>query len=358
MVETWNGSGRLGENTGRSATESCEDICTITYRLTVYDTNGQEKSATKTIEIIDSREITAVADLVLPSYTFEGHKTPAQDQSTFEVDGVNYFCGAGVCGKDRPGTASRKTPLMGTVSRLTSTQANVTFSKSGTYSVTLTVTPVSGGKATDTEPIEVKKTPYIIDSLSGYQKQNREQILTAIVATTPGKPITDYTITLKDRKTGGTITLTPDKLQENNATIKTRTVEMTEDDAEEYTYITVEFLTKTPAYASTGTNTQDFYYEIDVEDSKGDTDTASKTFSVEPDIPPIAAISLDSAFLRDEGSNTASITAEDVTVASDGDSVSRTWYYGATTAPSVYTDISTMAGYSKLSFGTDKIVGF
>ena len=357
-VATWNGPGEPGANTGGSIDESCSDVGTITYRLTVYDIYGQSDTATASIEITDRRDISVTADLVLPPYTFEGHKMPATDRSTFEVDGVNYSAERAYAEKIARNSFKENTAY-GTVSRLTSTQANVTFSKSGTYNVTLTVTPVAGGKATDTEPIEVKKTPYIIDSLGGFQKQNRKQILSIAVATFPGKPITEYSITLKDKKTGGSIILTEDNLQENTATIKTRTVEITEDEAGEYAYITVEFLTKTPAYnPAHPDSTQDFYYEIKVKDSKGDTDSASKNFAVKPDIPPTAAISLDSAFLRNEGTNIASIKAEDVTVASDGDDVSRTWYYGATTAPSIYTDVSTMDGYSRLSFGTDKIIGF
>ena len=104
------------------------------------------------------------------------------------------------------------------------------------------------------------------------------------MATYPGKPLTDFSIALKDKATGEMIRLTPDNLQENNATIKTRTVTMIQDIENGFAYITVEFLTKTPSYAATGTNPQDFYYQIKVEDSKGDTDIASKTFSVQPDL--------------------------------------------------------------------------
>ena len=121
----------------------------------------------------------------------------------------------------------------------------------------------------------------------------------------------------------------------------------------------MEFLTKTPVYDSSDPDYfQDFYYEIHVEDSKGDTDTASRTFPVMPDIPPAAAISLDSAFLRNEGTNIASIEAEDITVAADGDEVERTWYFGHGLAPVSFTNVAAMDGYQKLSFGTDKIVGF
>jgi hypothetical protein len=45
-------------------------------------------------------------------------------------------------------------------------------------------------------------------------------------------------------------------------------------------------------------------------------------------------------------------------VAADGDEAERTWYYGQGTAPSTFTNVASLPGYQKLSFGTDKIVGF
>jgi len=353
----WNGTGAPGENTGGSVDESCDEIGTVTYRLTVTTTNDQVDTDIKTISITDSREISAVANLVLPSYTYEGHTVPAQDQSTFVVDGVNYSATRAYA-EDIAKNSFKANSTYGTISRLTDTKADVTYSKRGTYNVTLTVDPISGSKVTDTKPIEVRKTPYIVDSLSGFQKQNRKQVLTATVATYPGKPLTDYSVALKDKKTGESVILTSDNPQQNTSTVKTRSVTMTQDLDEGFAYITVEFLTKTPNFFSTGTTTQDFYYEINVEDSKGDTDTASKTFPVKPDIPPTAMIGLDSAFLRNEGTNIASVRAEDVTVAADGDAVERIWYYGATASPTVFTNVASMDGYQKLSFGTDKIVGF
>ncbi len=38
--------------------------------------------------------------------------------------------------------------------------------------------------------------------------------------------------------------------------------------------------------------------------------------------------------------------------------MARTWYFGSGTAPAAYINVSGMDGYKKLSFGTDKIVGF
>ena len=357
-VEDWDGT-----KLGGSIEQSFDKACSVTYTIKVWNIYGVSKTNTDTIRIIDgstdTREISGAADLTLPEFTYEGHTELAKDESTFTVDGVDYSATRAYA-EDIASNSFKKDSAKVEINRVANSdiKAECTFPEKGTYNITLNVKPVNCDKLTDTESIEVRKTPYIIDSLSGFQKQNRKQILTATVATYPGKPLTDYSITLKDKVTGNSVTLTPDNLQENNSTIKTRSVTMTQDLEKGFAYITVEFLTKTPSYSSTGINPQDFYYQIDVEDSKGDTDMKSKTFAVSPDLPPTPAISLDSAFLRNEGTNIATIKAEDVTIAKDGDSVARTWYYGATTAPSGYTDVSTMDGYQKLSFGTDKIVGF
>ena len=357
LIATWEGTGEPGENSGGSITQSFDETGRYECILTAVTTNGQVDTDIKYINIVDKRDISINADLTLPEYTYEGHTVLAQDQSTFEVDGAVYSATRAYA-EDIASNSFKCASSTVSIDKLTDTKANATFAKTGTYSVNLKIKTVTGGTAADTESIEVRKTPYILDNLSGFQKQNRKQILTATVATYPGKLLTDYSITLKDKVTGELIRLTQDNLQENSSTIKTRSVTVTQDTEKGFAYITVEFLTKTPNYFSTGSNIQDFYYQINVEDSKGDTDTASKTFTVTPDLPPIAAISLDTAFLRNEGTNTASITAEDVTVAVDGDRVERTWYYAPVTASSTFTNIETMNGYKKLSFGTDKIVGF
>jgi hypothetical protein len=349
--------GWRGDSLGETISQSFNSECSVTYTIKVWNIYGDSKSASKTIKISDEHDIEIKPDLILPPYTYEGHKEIAWDQSTFIVDGIDYSAErtyseglARSTYKADSGTVSIK--------KLNNTSAEATFSQRGTYNITLDILADGGEKASDTETIEVRKTPYIIDNLSGFQKQNRKQILNITVATYPGKPLTDYSITLKDKVTGDLIKLTPDNLQANNSTIKTRAVTMTQDTEKGFAYIAVEFLTKTPSFAATGTNPQDFYYQIKVEDSKGDTDIASKTFSVQPDLPPHPAISIDTTFLRDEGTNTAAVNAEDITVAADGDEVDRSWHFGYGINSTAFTDVSIMEGYKKLSFGTDKIVGF
>ena len=362
-------SGWVGDSLGETIEQSFDEACTVEYTITTWNVYGDSDTDSKTVVISDQEEheIEVEADLTLPEYTYEGHTEIAKDESTFVVDGENYSATRAYAeGIARNNYKADSRTV--SIHELTDTKAECTFPEKGTFDITLDIRADGGARAADTESIEVRKTPYIEDYLSGVQKQNRKQILTAKVATYPGKPLTDYSITLKDKKTGKLITLTPDNPQQNTYTIKTRVVTMTQDLEEGFAYITLEFLTKTPNYydhsgpsptfSFNQPKSQDFYYQIDVTDSKGDSDTASKTFAVKPDLPPKPAISMDNAFLRNEGTNIASIKAEDVTVAVDGDEVERTWYFGHGKFPSTFTNVATMEGYQKLSFGTDKIVGF
>lgn len=356
-------AGWKGDTLGETIEQSFDKACSVKYTITTWNKYGDSDIASKTVRILAEEEeedpdVEINPDLVLPEYTYEGHTEIANDQSTFVVDGIDMSASRvyaeGIARsnyKASSGTIS--------ISKLTNTRAKCTFSQRGTYDVILDIRADGGARASDTESIEVRKTPTIVDNLSGFQKQNRKQVLNITVATYPGKPLIEFSIDLKDKVTGEQIRLTQENLQENNATIKTRVVTMEQDLEKGFAYITLEFLTKTPAYRPADPNyTQDFYYEINVKDSKGDTDQASKTFAVKPDLPPVPAISIDPAFLRTEGTNKAAIKAEDVTVAIDGDEVERTWYFGHGLAPASFTNVATMDGYQKLSFGTDKIVGF
>ena len=220
-VTTWEGTGAPGENTGGSIEETYDKIGTVIYRLTITTTNDQVDIDIKTINIVDSRDIFVESDLTLPEYTYEGHTELAQDESTFEVDGTAYSA-ARAYAEDIASNSFKCGSSYVDIDRLADTKAEATFSKTGTYNITLNVKTSTGVTDSDTESIEVYQTPYIIDNLSGFQKQNRKQILNITVATYPGKPLTDYTITLKDKVTGGLIRLTPDDPQENTATIKNK----------------------------------------------------------------------------------------------------------------------------------------
>lgn len=360
-VTTWEGTGgtgQKGKNTGGSVTEKSDEVCDIAYRITITASDGQTDTAQKTISITDAREISGKADLILDEYTYEGHPADAFDESTFEVDGVDYSAKRAY--EEKVASSTYKADG-GSARKETATSAIVTFPKRGTYPVTLNILTATGGQLSDTENIEVRKTPYIIDSLGGFQKQNRKQVLSLNVATYPDKPITDYYIKIKDKITGQEITLTEANPQVNNTTIKTRAVVKSGD--KYWTNFVVEFLTKTPKYkAEEPGYTQDFEYTVWVKDSKGDTDMANKVFAVAPDKPPFADITMQDTFLRAEGTNTAEITAEDSS-SSDGDQLLRTWSVDLHNplddkASGNYINAKMINGYKNLAFGTDQKIGF
>lgn len=340
-VATWEGPGIPGRNTNGSAEETCSEVGPVTYRLTVETTNGQTDTDIQTIQITDGRDIDGQAILELPEYTYEGHPALARDVSVFSVDGISYSARRAY----EEGVAENGFyPLpasAGSVERESLTTSNITFPESGNYSVRLQVDTASGNTLSDTKPITVRKTPYILDSLGGFQKENRKQILGVSVATYPGKPVIDYYIKLKDLETGQEITLTKDRPQQNNETIKTRTVTSGGDTY--WTNYELQFLTKNTAG-------QLYQYTIYMKDSKGDTDTVQKTFAVKPDLPPDPAIIMQDSFIRNKGTNHTEITAEDAST-TDGDQLERTWSLEGK-------NIKTLAGYKDLSFGTGQKVQF
>ncbi len=357
-VTVWEGTGQKGKNTGGSITEMSEEICTITYRLTITASDGQTDTAEKSITITDGREIEGKAILELDKYTYEGHPADAEDWSEFTVDGVRYSAKRAYEEK----IASNKFRTESGTVKKDGYDAIVTYPKRGVYPVNLEVTlKTTGQKLTDTKNIEVRKTPYVEASLGGYQKQNRKQMLTFKIATYPDKPIVNYDITIKDLKSNEVISLTKDAPQENGACIKTRTVKE-EINNQYWTTLTVEFLTKYPRYSLTGDASQSFSYRIKVTDSKGDSDEAYKEFDVAPDKPPIPAINMQTSFLRSEGTNTARLEATDGSQ-SDGDQLLRTWSivnHNPLDNKRIgeFVNATTVEGYENLAFGTNQTIGW
>ncbi|MGN0710386.1 MAG: hypothetical protein ACI4LO_01405, partial [Anaerovoracaceae bacterium] len=369
LVAEWEGTGNKGENTGGSISETYDTPCKIEYELVAETESGLTDTATKTVTITDGREIDGDADLVLDKYTYEGHPADAKDETTFTVDGESYSAKRAY----EEGIARNSYRAQDGTVKKDGYNAIVTFPKKGIYPVTLNVTVKStGAKLTDTENIEVRKTPYVEDSLGGFQKQNRKQVLNFDIATYPDKPITDWKIHIRDKKTGELATLTADNPKFVGESIKTREAQVTVKD-KYWTNITVEFLTKYPDYDDTGEDTRDFYYDISVTDSKGDSDNKNKEFEVAPDLPPFAKISMQTSFLREKESNIAKLEAEDIS-SSDGDQLERTWSVanhdpktdlaagqtseGGIIPNSSFTNVTMFDGYKNMAFGTNQKIGW
>ncbi len=304
-------------NSTKSIVESSPVKTTITYTLTIMLNDGQVDTASKSIEIIDARNVDAEADLELDAYTYEGHPAYARDVSIFDVDGETYNASKAY----EENLASNDFDVVNstphTINRLSDTKAKIVFEKAGWYNVKLQVRTKDGKKLNDTESIEVRKTPYANVIVGGTQKQNRKQILNISVA--KSHPITNFWVEIKDTSTGEKVHLTSAKV--NSTNIKTRNIET--NSTEFFQNYTLEFLTKN--------NTEKVYqYTVYVKDAKGDMDTVSDYFTVIRDEAPQAVINLPEIFYRDEKTNVAKIIAEDKTISSDGDQVERHWSFANT----------------------------
>ncbi|MDD2215518.1 MAG: hypothetical protein PHE41_02985, partial [Eubacteriales bacterium] len=298
-------------------------------------------------------DISVNCALGLPAVTYTGHPALAEDRSVFLVDGEAYSARRTY----EEGLASNvfsTTYSSGSVRRISKTQAEVKFSQPGNFQVELAVTPRGGVKKTDTKSIEVKKTPTILHTLTGTQKQNRKQVLNLQVAKHPESSLTDFWVKLDRLDTEETVTLHHKPGVEantfsNSETIKTRPIERLSTSDMYFENCRLEFLLKNDVAA-------DCRYTVYVKDSRGNTDQVSVDFSVASDKPPEAEILLESYYVRKPDSNNAQIIVEDGTK-TDGDQVERTWYYQKQ-GDVKWTPITSMVGYADLSVGTGKIVGF
>ena len=58
--------------------QSFDSECSVTYTIEVWNIYGDSKTASKTIIISDEHDIEINPDLILPAYTYEGHKEIAR----------------------------------------------------------------------------------------------------------------------------------------------------------------------------------------------------------------------------------------------------------------------------------------
>ncbi|NCB42577.1 MAG: hypothetical protein EOM59_08150 [Clostridia bacterium] len=307
---------------------------------------------------ITQTDVTAV--LELPAETYEGHTVLAQDISMFEVEG-EAMSATEVYAQNLASNSFRIVESgAGNVSNKSDTSADVTFNTAGNFNVRLNVNTTSGQSDWDTKPITVKRTPCILHSLGGTQKQNRKQSLFVTVAQNPAYPIMELWVELEDAQTGESVRLAHQmdgsaNTLLNNDTIKTRAI-IEQGSSDCFVKVQLDFITK-------NTENQNYIYRVFAEDTRGYTDSAEVLFPVAKDNPPLAEIQIDPLFLRGKGSNTAQIIVEDVSV-TDGDQLRRTWYYSPTSGANgcLPTDatvsLQTMPGYKDMSFGTGKMVAF
>ncbi len=304
-------------------------------------------------------------ELFLPEHTYETHKVLAEDKSEFFL-GENIYPAIYVYSEGLGSNSFKTIGGSGSVARIKSTEAEVSFRQTGFHQVQLKASAKNGGTGTDTKTIEVKKTPAIQGTLGGVQKQNRKQSLIVNVAKRTDVTIDSFWIKIEsldeNREEDETVVLTHDTQNPsantltNGPTIKTRPVETLSPPGRPGEYIScrLDFLTK-------NTEEVNYKYTIFVKDSRGETDLVSRVFSVAPDRPPDAEISMDGSFIRNQASDVARIVAEDVS-STDGDQIERTWFFRAFSGQNPAGDWIPLSagslGYEDLSFGSGKKIAF
>lgn len=327
----------------------------LSVEMRQYVVPPEEPEVTEPIPPPEEPEesVGAACALGLPAFTYEGHPALAEDLSTFTVDGELYSARRAY----EENLADNRFSIVeggpNTLSRLSTTRAEATFSLAGQYHVELRVTPDGASSLYDTKPIEVRSTPTILHSLTGARKQNRKQVLNLQVATHPDYPLTEFWVELFNQETGESATLVHNlgaktNTLQNSTTIKTRPIEGLNSNAF-FQNCKLEFLTKN-LIAS------DYRYTVYVKDSRGHEDRVEVDFSVAPDQSPSPMILMESYFLRGTSSNQAEILLEDATT-TDGDQVEGTWYYREKEEES-WQPATSRDDFLDYSFGTGKKVGF
>lgn len=280
------------------------------------------------------------AELFLQGTTYEGHPVPASDWSVIEYGDASYSAARAYA----QGIATNRFSAPGgSLRKIYTTEAEITYETAGTYFVTLTVTPETGTPGVDVKSVNVLRTPSASATISGAQKQNRRQTLSVRIAQDPNNPVTAVRITIKEPLSGESITVSGSGAPENSAHIKYRSRRDEGSDAYFLRYA-VDFLSKFG-------DDRIFEYSVTAVDSRGRSDSCSGSFLVVRDQPPEAAIGLESSYLREMGSNTAVIDPTDLST-TDGDELERFWYYSTNG-----TDFSPLR-YTDLSFGSAQHISF
>ncbi|MDR1571524.1 MAG: hypothetical protein LBS32_03265 [Clostridiales Family XIII bacterium] len=364
-VASWPGRGE-GRNSGGEARERAAKPGEITYLLEVTATDSQGsrliKTDIKTISIYeegeeppappeDAPDIALTARLDLPESVYEGHTALASDQSQFTVDGREYSAMRMYSEKLASNAFAPGEGSGASVAKVvTWTQREVLWPKAGSYSLRLDVR-AGIAQGSDAKPIEVLKTPAVIDVLGGAQKQNRKQTLTARIATNPLYPVKAAWMEITEKSTGEKVRLEMGGALDNSANIKTRAI-ADKGAADGFRTLELPFLTK---YGET----REFSYTIYAEDTRGQSDEVTKDFTVEPDRAPVADLFLPSEFLREAGTNVARIEASDRSEADSGDQLERAWYASAGGISAAgFTNMAGLPGYEDLSFGAGTDVSF
>ncbi|MBQ3107928.1 MAG: hypothetical protein IJC68_04875, partial [Firmicutes bacterium] len=313
-----------------------------------------------------SSDLQVTAQLSAPESVYAGEGFTVRDRSLFLVEGISYLAG----------TAYETLPVenefaaagsMGTVQRISQTEAEVVFDREGRWPVNLTVRETGTGKTwTATSYVTVKPVPAPEVFLGGPHKANRTETMTIALHLHPSRPAKVLDLLIRDPETGtvwlhlrkdfetGTETVSgkgvgeelTDAVRITDGRVKARplTQIVTEGTGLGQETWQLEFLTKNGEQ-------QVYAYELRLTDSGGYSGTASGTFTMEPDRAPAAEIRMAEQWVRGESGNRAAVEAEDGS-RSDGDEVTRRWLLDA--GDGVFREFS----WEDRSFGTGQAIAF
>ncbi len=299
----------------------------------------------------------------MPLNSYEGHKILISDDSLYRIDGervnVKDVYSSGAVRSEFSVTDGSGHEADDVVDirqgKREVYQREAVFSKPGNYEIEMLIYCNDGRVLSKKQRIDIGKTPHTTSMLTGAQKQNRLQRIDFRTAQDPSYPVRDITldITAGDGSESASVVFIKDGQQVNSIRgsehIKLRSAESSLDDDKCFVTGGIELMSMFRAKTA-------FRYKITSVDIRGNKYIYDHEFTVETDKAPEAAADIAESFIREENSDEAVITVEDIS-RTDGDSLEREWYVKYSGEKS-YRRLSGESGYKDLSDGSGARVSF
>ncbi len=342
-----------------SASQQYNSVGTINYRATVTLTNNKTATATAATQVVDERSSDATAKIEQPNSGYEGYWYSVKNRNSFKFDGSTYNAqqasDLGVGSSDFEIQDNSQYPLESSLYHTrnynSDTGFDIRYMQPGLYKNTIYAFPRNGTAVSDTRGIQIMRCPAIIASVDGTKKSNRKMTLDfSKTVAHPDYPLVSgktYAM-IEDTVTGEKVTCT-NASNPDSTNIKTNALSGNK----------MDFLIKTAVDKT-------YKATIYVEDTRGNNDTKTITFTVAQDKAPIAKISTKSQELRNPDlSSKAEIFLQDDSCSEDGDYTTRTWEVAIDAnnnglfTDETYRAVTTLEGYQDLSGdGSQKKVRF
>ena len=299
----------------------------------------------------------------MPMNSYEGHKILISDESLYKINGekinVKDVYSKGIAWSEFSVVDGSDNDAGELVDihrgKYESYQREAVFSKPGNYGIEIIIHCSDGRVYHKKQRINIEKAPYTTSMLTGAQKQNRLQLIDFRTSQNPSYPVRDIEllITVGDSSEKASIVFMKGGQNVNSINesehIKLRNAV---NSISEDSY----FVTGRTELMSTFESKANFSYEITAVDSRGNKNIYNHEFTVEADKAPVAAMNLPESFIREESSNEAVITVEDMSQ-TDGDSLKREWYVKYD-GEDEYRNVSYEPGYTDMSDGSAARVSF